>query len=233
MIYNELAPYYDQLVADPQATQKWVDFTCHQIPSGRILELACGSGEITFALAEAGFTVDALDLSSRMIEIAKRKFGDEQIHFHQTDMTAFNLNTKFDAVLCYCDSVNYLEDDEAFLNMIKCVKCHLVPQGLFLFDMHTIQRLEEFQQQYIEEGDLDEVQYQWTIQTYHNQLHHHFAFWFKTAFFEEFHVQTVHLPQHWIKLMQEAGFDVQCWTDFDKPEIQSGEKILIAGRLRE
>ena len=61
--------HLDALVKDEEATAAWRDYTRRYCPPGPLLELACGSGEISIALAGAGYTVDATDLSLSLIHI--------------------------------------------------------------------------------------------------------------------------------------------------------------------
>src|SRR5204862_6163239 len=62
-----------------------------------ILELGCGSGRITMALAEAGKRMTGLDLSGRMLErevitrAALRVEAQEGVHFVQGDVARFEL----------------------------------------------------------------------------------------------------------------------------------------------
>ena len=73
MIYKTLASYYDALVTDEEATQDWVDYTRKYVQKGKILDLACGSGDFAIALAKLGFVVEASDLSVEMIKVAESK----------------------------------------------------------------------------------------------------------------------------------------------------------------
>ena len=68
MIYDTLALYYDALVKDDQATLAWVNWIQSSLSPCRVLELACGSGEITQALAQRGYQMTALDQSESMIQ---------------------------------------------------------------------------------------------------------------------------------------------------------------------
>ena len=72
-MYQILARFYDALVKDDEATKDWVDFIEDHASFHSVLEYACGSGEITLALARKGYDVKAGDLSSEMIEMAKKK----------------------------------------------------------------------------------------------------------------------------------------------------------------
>lgn len=89
MIYNTLAKYYDALVRDEEATRAYVDWIVSFEPESPVLELACGSGEITHALSTLGYDMSALDLSARMIEKAKQKDPDKKISFTVQDMLDF------------------------------------------------------------------------------------------------------------------------------------------------
>lgn len=81
MIYDTLAQYYDALVIDEEASRMWVDWIESKCSPCDVLELACGSGEITEMLVQDGFDVSALDLSDEMIEQAKQKIRIIRFNF--------------------------------------------------------------------------------------------------------------------------------------------------------
>jgi ubiquinone/menaquinone biosynthesis C-methylase UbiE len=51
----------------------------HAPKSGRLLELGCGDGELSLRLAERGFEVYGVDISSTAIEWAKEKAGERNL----------------------------------------------------------------------------------------------------------------------------------------------------------
>ena len=163
MIYQTLAPFYDLLVKDDEATQMWVDFTQKYAKGTNILELACGSGEITIALAKLGYSMYGTDLSQEMIDEAQEKEGSELVQWEALDMVQLPLDKKYDSILCYCDSLNYVVHDQDVLTVFEKVYACLEDDGVFLFDIHSLDREVEFAEEYIEEGFLDDVAYQWTI----------------------------------------------------------------------
>lgn len=68
----------------------WFSLFKDEFPSGKqlsILDIGCGTGELSFILAELGHNVTGLDLSSGMLQEACRKALDKQQHieFHQGD----------------------------------------------------------------------------------------------------------------------------------------------------
>ncbi len=65
----------------------------------RLLDLACGTGDITFEAMRAGARATGLDVTKRMIELARAKSGElvsddrGAPHFLVADMTALPINT--------------------------------------------------------------------------------------------------------------------------------------------
>lgn len=232
MIYHDLADYYDDLVKDEEATMRWADLTENVLGKQRtkILELACGSAEISLELSLRGYSVLATDLSQDMLNKAKAKNKAENLRFEPLNMISFDLNERFDAVLCYCDSINYLSDLSEVKSMFHSVKKHLNEDGIFIFDMHTPDRLQEFNEEFIEEGMIDDVPYQWTIVTQDDQIHHHFAFWKDGKVMQEFHVQHVFDLDEVLNLLHEEGFTTEVIVDFDQDQNAPGEKYFIIGR---
>lgn len=64
-------------------------------PGSRGLDLACGTGDITFLLDSAGVRATGIDLTPRMIELARRKAARSggNIHFAVGDMMALPVAT--------------------------------------------------------------------------------------------------------------------------------------------
>ena len=107
----------------------------------------------------------------------------------------------------------------------------LKENGMFLFDIHSLDRETEFAEEYIEEGFLDDVAYQWTIRHEDHYLYHSFTFYDPMGNLEqEQHIQKVHNPL-WVKEeLEKLGFEVEMFTDFDLEGIQEGEKIFYVAK---
>ena len=232
MSYDSLAAYYDALVKDEEATAAWLDYTRRYLEPCSLLELACGSGEISIALAEAGYTVDATDLSPAMIQAAQEKPHPDAVTFRVMDMLDMQTALSVEGIVCYCDSLNYLTSLDQVGQFMDQAAELLEPHGVLLFDMHTPQRLEEFTEEYIEEGVLEDTPYQWTILSDEDRIYQHFAFWTSEGLKEEHHVQTVFNPLAVLQRMEAAGFEVEIMTDFTQLGIQPGEKLFYAGRKK-
>lgn len=104
---------------------------------GEILELACGTGRITCALAQQGKVITGLDISDSMLDEARKKSARMKlnIEWHHGNMTSFNLSNKFDVVFVGYNSVHHLLTNSELKSFLDCVKSHLKPNGRFLFDI--------------------------------------------------------------------------------------------------
>ncbi len=158
--YTYLAKYYDQLMNIDY--YQWVAYLeriwqSFGIRPANILELACGTGNITIPLAQKGYQVTAVDCSKAMIKRAREKANDAELHieFIEQDMRTVSLADQFDVVLCCCDSVNYLTETRDLSAFFKQAYLHTRPGGLLLFDLNSELKLREIygNQFYAELGD--------------------------------------------------------------------------------
>jgi SAM-dependent methyltransferase len=110
---------------------------------GPVLELACGTGRVAMALAEAGFTVTGLDRSEPMLALAREKVLSAdpdvagRIDLVHEDMTAFDLGRRFGLVVIAFRSFQSLLTPELQANCLRAIHAHLEPGGrlaLNLFD---------------------------------------------------------------------------------------------------
>lgn len=232
-MYNILASFYDPLVKDDQATLEWVNFIeKHANRFHSVLEYACGSGEITLALARKGYQVKASDLSADMVKQAQNKKKADLVDFFVWDMrNAYSY--KADLVLCLCDSMNYLQDDEQFRQVIKNAYDNLNEDGTYIFDVHSLDRLEEFEEEFYEEGMIDGKGYEWSIESHQDQIFQNFVFFDEEGHpsYEQ-HVQKVFHPDDIMKWLDEAGFEAEVYTDFHTTGIASGEKYFFVCRRK-
>ena len=141
--YEYLSKYYDYLLGDEEAFSLWLNYI-EEDDFKTCLELASGSGVMAKLLKQKGYDVIASDISEEMAEAAKNNFDGEYLILN---MINFDIDKKFDLILCICDSLNYLYSEE-LLPMFKNVYEHLNPNGRFIFDMHHPKRIEEFKKLY-------------------------------------------------------------------------------------
>ena len=220
--YEYLAKYYDYLLGDEEAFDFWLEYI-NAKDYHTVLELASGSGVLAGILKKQGKEVTASDISKEMKEVATNNFDGEYLILNMID---FDLHKKYDLLLCVCDSINYLYEEE-LEQMFKSVYKHLNDGGRFIFDMRNPKRLKEFDEEYIEEGQIDEnVYYQWTINsdTFDRTVNEHFTFYTPEGMIQERHTQNVFEPSVVNEKLESVGLESEVVMDFIKDE-----KILFIG----
>ena len=94
----------DHGLRDPAVRQTWRALLLSWLPEppARIADLGCGTGTLSVLLAEAGYEVDGLDFSPRMIQLAERKAdGVAGVRFIQADAFDPPLpEATYDVILC-------------------------------------------------------------------------------------------------------------------------------------
>lgn len=141
-MYDILAKVYDRLQdVDYKAIADYYEaaFKRFGINPKLILDLGCGTGNITIELASRSYDMIGLDLSVDMLDIAaeKAKAAGHDILFLNQDMTGFELYGTVDAMVCALDGVNYLTEDGQLEKMLKLLHYYLNPGGILIFDINT------------------------------------------------------------------------------------------------
>jgi 2-polyprenyl-3-methyl-5-hydroxy-6-metoxy-1,4-benzoquinol methylase len=69
-------------------------------PTSRVLEVGCGTGQLTESLARFGFDLTAIDIGPSMIEAAKRRVGNSAVRFQVSSFEDFTgTEASFDLVI--------------------------------------------------------------------------------------------------------------------------------------
>ena len=97
----------------------------------QILELGTGTGIHADLLQKKGFRVTGIELSQEMAQQAREK----GIECYINDCSTFNLRRKFDAVISLFHVISYITDNEKLIKTFNNVYNHLIPGGVFLFDV--------------------------------------------------------------------------------------------------
>lgn len=135
--YSVLAKYYDILMSDFNYGEI-ASFVLREIKGNNGLELGCGSGELTIALAKRGLKMTAVDKSLEMLNAASGKALKNalDIRFLSGDISELRLEKRFDFILAICDVMNYLKLKDA-VKVIDNAYEMLNDGGVFIFDIST------------------------------------------------------------------------------------------------
>lgn len=216
--YVEFANLYDELMKDFDY-ELWADyieeiFNRYQIKPKYILEMACGTGNLTYNLAKQRYNIVCFDLSSDMLSKAYDKLGRyKNVKILNQNMVNFNLNKKFDTVISICDSINYITKEDDLIECFKNVYNHLNKDGVFIFDINSYYKLRSIIGNNTFVEDRDDIYYIW--QNYYDEETHICEFYL-TFFkqnpdgsyhrFDEEHNERAYKVCDIIKMLQDVGF---------------------------
>lgn len=104
-----------------------------------VLDVACGTGNLTIPLARLGFRVSGLDIAPGMVAIAREKAPD--ITFSCQDMRAPYPGPPVDAITCFFGALNFLETRDALRETFAAMHGALTPGGVLAFDLFSANRM--------------------------------------------------------------------------------------------
>jgi len=141
--YSRLAQIYDHVMRHVDYAH-WANyvgslFKRHRAKPTRVLDLACGTGNLAVELYRQGYLVTGADGCREMLSVGETKvrhLGYAIDFFHRNLLNLRDLPT-FDAALCLYDSMNYMMTLEDMGKALVQVHRTVAPGGLFVFDICT------------------------------------------------------------------------------------------------
>lgn len=242
--YQDFALVYDTFM-DNVPYEEWCEFLCntlkkYKIENDLVLDLGCGTGTLTELLAKKGYDMIGVDNSAEMLNIAMKKKDEsgQSILYLCQDMREFELYGTVKAVICVCDSINYLLEEEDLIDTFSLVNNYLDPEGIFVFDFNTEYKYKEvigdttiaenrddcsfiWENYYHEEEQINE--YELTIFVKEEELYRKFT---------ETHYQRGYEKETVLACLKEAGLDILEVMDGDShgPVHEESERICVIAR---
>lgn len=246
--YESFARVYDMFM-DNIPYEEWSEYLAgllreYGIEDGLVLELGCGTGNVTRLLAAGGYDMIGLDNAPDMLEIAMEKKAEENqdILYLLQDMREFELYGTVRAVVSICDSMNYITDSEELLQVFRLVNNYLDPGGIFIFDLNTPYKYRELLGEQTIAEDREDASFIWDnyfdeeeeINEYDLSLfipeEHDGEILYRK--YEETHFQKAYAPAKIRCLLEEAGLEyITAYDAFThEPVREDSERIYIIAR---
>jgi ubiquinone/menaquinone biosynthesis C-methylase UbiE len=135
--YDIIAPFYDQDMG--------LNMPCDDLggylrllprPPANLLEIGCGTGRLTLALADCGFSITAIDRSAPMLEQLRNKMRPEQtIDVRLLDARQINLDGPYDVILFSYSGFQYLLGESDIDRFCRQARGVLAPSGSLILDI--------------------------------------------------------------------------------------------------
>lgn len=245
MAYFKLAYIYDLLMEDAPYDE-WEEFILdnikkHHPQAKKVLDLGCGTGEMSNRLASKGFSVTGIDYSEDMLAYAQAETEAQNLsvsYLHQ-DMRSLEGLALFDVVISICDVMNYLTDETDIKKTLENIAHVLKDDGIFLFDVHSVKHFKENMVNQTFSEIYDDISYIWFCEEgqYENEVIHDLTFFMEKEGenlyerFDEIHYQRTFPIKTYRRLISEVGLEIiGIFTDFSKIENknpESGNRIFF------
>jgi ubiquinone/menaquinone biosynthesis C-methylase UbiE len=140
--WDPIAPYYDDLFQDRTVDVQFWTALARDMGSP-ILELACGTGRLTFPIAQSGASIVGIDISKPMLARARAKLQHmpptmkHRVVLLEKNACSFTIpGRKFAAIFSPWGFLPVNEEEEH--GLFQSVKHHLFPNGRFIIDHENI-----------------------------------------------------------------------------------------------
>ena len=238
--YGPLALWYDRLTLDIPY-DAFVDFYEQEFASKKgefhtILDFCCGTGTLTWLMAERGYELIASDASPDMLMQAANKAAEVKVPplFLCQEAAELDLYGTVDAAVCSLDGMDYIPPEE-LTEVYRRLHLFIRPEGLLIFDIKTPEWFRSIDGEiFVDEtdnmlclwrADFDEEEkcicYGMDIFSKEAKL------WRRES---EEHIEYAHEPLWLKKLLEDAGFtNVRLCSDC--PQGNEGRMFIIAENL--
>ncbi len=241
--YSFLAGCYDGFTRDVDYPA-WADY-CEKhfrrrgLPGRTVLDLACGTGSLTWELAARGWEMIGVDRSPEMLAQAAEKEREVPIPplFLCQSMEKLDLYGTVDACVCCLDSVNYVTDPRKLQRAFARVHLFLAPGGLFLFDVNSPEKLEGLNGQVF----LDETRESYCVWRAEYSRRSRICSYYMDLFRldprtgqwdrgEELHRERAYAPAELTPLLEQAGFhEIKvCGDRRLRPPVPGEDRLFFA-----
>lgn len=126
--YDEIAKYYNEIL-------------CGLTNGKMLLDMGCGTGNLTVRMAKLGYDVIGQDASAEMLMIASNK--SSKIRWICQNMADTELAAPADVIISTLDSINHLQSAKEMEKCFRSAARNLEKGGVFAFDVNTIYKHRE------------------------------------------------------------------------------------------
>ena len=227
--YKDFAFVYDELMNEVDYNG-WVKYIEDIIKNENaqvqnILELACGTGNLTIPLTKKNYDIAGIDISEEMLSVAREKAEKEGVELVllQQDIAELDFDVpNLDCILCACDGFNYLTYDDELESVFEKSYELLKDDGVFIFDISSYYKLSTILGNNMYGENREDVAYMWQnyFDSEENVVEMELAFFIKEedgrfTRFEEVHQQRAYTEKEVLKMLKKAGFtNVKTYGDF-------------------
>ena len=248
MIYDLLADFYDRINNEIDY-DAWADFIEKifdremKVRPELVLDLGCGTGKMTIALAKKGYDMTGIDCSVNMLgrardAAAEAELSDRILWLFQ-DMRKFELYGTMGAIVSCLDTMNHITKENDLLTVFSLVHNYLDPDGLFIFDVNGKHKFENL---YSNNSYVMEEEGSFCVWQNYYDCKKHTCDFYITVFeecedgryerYDDVQKEKMYTLKAMKKLLSDAGFEfIGAYRDFEfNPASDDDDRIYIVAR---
>lgn len=169
MAYGVFADVYDAFNedADYDALHKAIQARLKRfgIGDGIVVDLGCGTGDLTLLLAQDGYDMIGVDLSDEMLSILREKAeesGVQNLLLLCQNLLELDLYGTVRAAVSTFDTFNHIGPYEHFCKALERAALFVEPGGVMIFDMNTPYKHQQVLADNVYELEAEDVYCTWS-----------------------------------------------------------------------
>lgn len=220
-------------------------------PDARVLELGCGTGRVLLPLAESCAFIHGVDHSAGMLAVCEEKVSDAglddtRVRLTLADVTAFDLNERFDLIIAPYRLVQHMDTDDLLESLFATVRRHLSPGGRCILNVfHPNDTPDGLRESFA----CDDEELTWEVKTSGGRVASHHKRVRAVGEYPILFVQLIYrqfvnddlvdeavvdismrcfYPDEFVSYIEKAGFKVQNrWGGYEGEEYGTGGELVV------
>lgn len=232
-MYEEFSTLYDKLTFDidyPKTAallaREWKRLGAYPAAgeTGTLVELGCGTGNLTCELKKMPFSILAMDIAEEMLQIAWEKV-EEESHVQVVKQNMIEIDKVLeplssDVIVAMFDTMNYLMRREDFQRVLEGAYRALRKGGVFSFDLNSKNKLFDVLAENTYCYEVDGVFYTWESERDGDLVHFYLNFFIegkdgRYTRIDEGQVERYYATNDVIHMLKAVGFQSMETFDLD------------------
>lgn len=240
-MYGEFSYIYDKLSFDIEYEKYAENIKIlakeYGIGKENMLELACGSGMLTQYFFDDYDRIDALDISTDMLNCFAEKYDNDKVNLIYYDMCEYEKKDFYDLIVILLDSVNYVTNPSDLEKLFRNSYNNLKDDSLLVFDINSEMKMREIFGSGCYVYEYDDIFYTWDNYLEDNLVDMNLNFFVENPDgsyerIEEFQQERIYTIEYVKSLLTKIGFvdikilDEDTFTDVDDQTL----RVLFSAR---
>lgn len=214
-MYGEFSYIYDKLSFDIEYEKYAKNIKElakeYKIGNTNMIELACGSGMLTNYFFDDFSRIDALDISTDMLNCFAEKYDNNKVNLIFYDMVEYEKKDFYDLIVILLDSINYVTKPADLKKLFRNSYDNLRDESLLVFDINSEMKMREIFGSECYVYEYEDIFYTWDNYLEDDLIDMNLNFFVENPDgtykrIEEYQQERIYTIDYVKKLLEEVGF---------------------------